>query len=120
MREAEQALRFLTDEVRTLHEAVVLDRCALEHRAGPGVVVAGRASLLGSDGSSIFLLGEDGSLRRIAGVGVPDPEGVDDLIAAGDRRPAAVVQAEVAPAAPAEPSAGRRGEPDERGRSPLP
>ena len=45
------------------------------------IVVAQAGLLLGSDGSSIFLLGGDGSLRRVAGVGVPDPEGIDDVIA---------------------------------------
>jgi signal transduction histidine kinase len=44
-------------------------------------VVAQAGLLLGSHGSSIFLLGEGGSLRRVAGVGVQDAEGVDDLVA---------------------------------------
>ena len=48
--------------------------------------------LLGSDGSSIFLLSEDGSLRRAAGVGVPDPEGIDDLIAQAIGEHTAVVR----------------------------
>ena len=80
MREAEQALRFLTDEVRALHEAVVLDR-TLSSAELAFDVVAQAGLLLDSDGSSIFLLGEGGSLSRVAGVGVPDGEGVDDLVA---------------------------------------
>ncbi len=80
MREAEQALRILTDEVRTLHESVVLDPTTSSIELA-GLVVTQAALLLGSDGSSIFLLGEDKSLRRVAGVGAPDGEGIDDLIA---------------------------------------
>ena len=60
----------------------------------PSSTAAGRAAwwrrpglLLGSDGSSIFLLGGDGSLRRVAGVGAPDPEGIDDRRRPDDRRP---------------------------------
>ena len=49
-------------------------------------------TLLGSEGSSIFLLSEDGSLRRAAGVGAPDPEGVDDVIAQAIGEKAAVVR----------------------------
>jgi signal transduction histidine kinase len=44
-------------------------------------IVAQAGHLLGSDGCGIHLLGEDGALRRVAGAGVPDPEGVDDLVA---------------------------------------
>ena len=80
VREAEQALRFLTDEVRSLHEAVVMDQSMSSIELATSVV-AQAGLLLGSDGSSIFLLGEGGSLRRVAGVGAPDREGVDDLVA---------------------------------------
>jgi PAS domain S-box-containing protein len=79
LREAEQALRFLTDEVRALHEAVVLDTSVSGAQLAYEVV-AQAGLLLGSDGSSIFLL-DDGALRRIAGVGVDDPPGADDLVA---------------------------------------
>jgi PAS domain S-box-containing protein len=86
LREAEKALRFLTDEVRALHEAVVMDRSLSSIEMAAGVVTQA-GLLLGSDGSSIFLLEEDGSLRRVAGVGTSDPEEVDDLVAEaiGDR-----------------------------------
>ena len=80
MREAEQGLRFLTDQVRSLHEAVVMDRSLSSLELATSVVVQA-GLLLGSDGSSIFLLGEGGSLRRVAGVGAPDLEGMDDLVA---------------------------------------
>ena len=80
IRDNERALRFLTDEVRALHETVVLDRSLTSTELARDVVTQAD-TLLGSDGSSIFLLSEDGSLRRAAGVGVPDPESVDDLIA---------------------------------------
>jgi PAS domain S-box-containing protein len=105
LRDAEQALRFLTEEVRSLHEAVVLDR-ALSSVELASVVVLQAGILLGSDGSSIFLLDEKGSLRPVAGVGEPDPAGLDDLVAEaiGDR--VAVVR-EVAPP-PGEPSAPGR------------
>ncbi len=105
LRDAEQALRFLTEEVRSLHEAVVLDR-ALSSVELASVVVLQAGILLGSDGSSIFLLDEDGSLRPVAGVGAPDPAGLDDLVAEaiGDRT--AVVR-EMAPP-PEEPSAPGR------------
>ena len=88
LRDAEQALRFLTEEVRALHESVVLDR-ALSSVELASHVVTQAGLLLGSDGSRIFLLGEDGSLRSVAGVGIPDPEGLDDLVAEaiGDRAP---------------------------------
>jgi PAS domain S-box-containing protein len=87
VREAEQALRFLTEEVRALHEGLVTGR-ALSSAEVAADVVAQAAQLLGSDGASIFLLGEDGALRRVAGVGVPDPREVDDLVAeaVGERR----------------------------------
>ena len=100
IREAEQALRFLTEEVRNLHEAVVLDPMASSTELAC-IVVAQAGLLLGSDGSSIFLLGGDGSLRRVAGVGVPDPEGIDDVIAQTVGDHAAVVR----PSAPAAPGA---------------
>ena len=80
IRENEQALKFLTDEVRTLHETVVMDG-SLTSTELAGDVVMQAHTLLASEGSSIFLLSEDGSLRRAAGVGAPDPEGVDDLVA---------------------------------------
>ena len=80
MREAEQALRFLTDQVRSLHEAVVMDQSLSSMQLATSAV-AQAGLLLGSDGSSIFLLGDDGSLRRVAGVGAPDAKGVDDLVA---------------------------------------
>ena len=92
MRETEQALRFLTDEVRTLHESVVLDpRTSSIELAS--LVVAQAGLLLGSDGSSIFFLGDDKSVRRVAGVGVPDGEGIDDLIAQAIGDQAAVSRA---------------------------
>jgi PAS domain S-box-containing protein len=106
MREAEQALRFLTDEVRTLHEAVVLD----ERRSSTELacdVVAQAGLLLGSDGSSIFLLAESGALRRVAGVGVPDAPGVDDLVAQTIGDKAATVQPLPPPAREAAESPGR-------------
>jgi len=86
LRDAEQALRFLTEEVRALHESVVLDR-ALSSAELASHVVAQAGLLLGSDGSSIFLLGDDGSLRPVAGIGKSDPEGLNDLVAEaiGDR-----------------------------------
>ena len=80
IREAEQALRFLTDQVRSLHEAVVMDQPLSSIELATSVV-AQAGLLLGSDGTSIFLLGERGSLSRVAGVGAPDAEGVDDLVA---------------------------------------
>jgi PAS domain S-box-containing protein len=80
LREAEQALRFLTEEVRSLHEGVVLDTPVSRSQLAFDVVVQA-GLLLGSDGSSIFLLEEDGALRRIAGVGQEDPPGTDDLVA---------------------------------------
>ena len=60
IRENERALRFLTDEVRALHETVVLDRSLTSTELARDVVAQADA-LLGSDGSSIFLLSE----RRI-------------------------------------------------------
>ena len=86
IRRAEQALRFLTDEVRSLHEAAVMDQSLSSVELATNVVTQA-GLLLGSDGSSIFLLGDDGSLRRVAGVGAPDADGVDDLVAEaiGDR-----------------------------------
>ena len=91
IRENEQALRFLSDEVRALHETVVLDR-SLTSTELAGDIVTQADLLLGSDGSSIFLLAEDGSLSRAAGVGVPDPEGVDDLVAQAIGEKTAVVR----------------------------
>ncbi len=97
VREAEQALRFLTEEVRSLHESVVLDpRTSSIELASLVVTQAGL--LLGSDGSSIFLLGEDRSVRRVAGVGVPDGEGIDDLIAQAIGDQAAAARAQPPPA----------------------
>ncbi len=92
MREAEQALRILTDEVRTLHESVVLDPATSSIELAR-VVVNQAGLLLGSDGSSIFLLGEDRSVRRVAGVGAPDGEGIDDLVAQAIGDQAAAVRA---------------------------
>ncbi len=84
VREAEQALRFLTDEVRTLHESVVLDpRTSSIELAS--LVVAQAGLLLGSDGSSIFLLGEDKSVRRVAGVGTAGRRGHRRPHRPGDR-----------------------------------
>ena len=102
LRDAEQALRFLTEEVRSLHESVVLDR-PLSSTELASHVVAQAGLLLGSDGSSIFLLGDDGSLRSVAGIGMSDPKGMDDLVAEaiGDR--AAVVRQ--VPPPPGEPAA---------------
>jgi PAS domain S-box-containing protein len=104
MREAEQALRFLTDEVRALHEAVLLDR-TLSSTELASYVVEQAGKLLGTDGGSIFLLGDGGSVRRVAGVGVPDPDGVDDLVAQviGDKAAA------VRPLPPAREAAASRG-----------
>ncbi len=88
LREAEQALRFLTEEVRALHEAVVLDPSVSGAQLAYDVV-AQAGLLLGSDGSSIHLLGDDGVLGRVAGVGDDHPQGTDDLVAQaiGTRRP---------------------------------
>jgi PAS domain S-box-containing protein len=99
LRETEQALRFLTDEVRALHEALVTGESLSSIELAAGVVVQA-GQLLGSDGGSIFLLEEDGSLRRTAGVGVPDPDGADDLAAQviGDRRPATLPGPRASPA----------------------
>jgi PAS domain S-box-containing protein len=80
LREAEQALRFLTEEVRSLHEGVVLDASVSRTQLAYDVVVQA-GLLLGSDGTSIFLLDDHGALRRIAGVGEEDPPGTDDLVA---------------------------------------
>ena len=54
---------------------------AVEHRLLAARRRRRRRVCLGSDGTSIFLLGEGGALRRVAGVGAPDAEGVDDLVA---------------------------------------
>ena len=86
LRDAEKALRFLTEEVRTLHEAVVLDPAASGAELARIAVTQG-GLLAGSDGSSIFLLGEDGSLRRIAGIGVPGDREIDDIVAQAIGRP---------------------------------
>lgn len=80
LRETEQSLRLLTDEVRALHEGLVTGEALSSIELAADVVVQA-GQLLGSDGGSIFLLGDDDSLHRIAGVGVPDPKGVDDLVA---------------------------------------
>jgi PAS domain S-box-containing protein len=92
MREAEQALRVLTDEVRALHEGLVTGR-SLSSTELAADIVAQAGRLLGSDGCSIHLLGEDGALRHVAGVSVPDPEGVDDLVAQAIGERGAVVAA---------------------------
>jgi signal transduction histidine kinase len=91
VRDAEKALRFLTEEVRILHEAVVLDPTASGAELARIVVTQG-GLLAGSDGSSIFLLSEDGSLRRIAGIGVPGDEGIDDIVAQAIGEQSATVQ----------------------------
>ena len=91
VREGEQALRFLTDEVRTLHEAVVLDRSRTSTELARDVV-AQADTLMASDGTSIFLVSESGSLRRTAGLGMPDPDGVDDLVAQAIGEKTAVVR----------------------------
>ena len=106
LREAEQALRFLTEEVRTLHESVVLDH-ALSSVELASHVVTQAGLLLGSDGNRIFLLGDDGSLRPVAGVGIPDPEGLDDLVAEAIGERAAVVR-HVPPPSGGSGTAGRK------------
>ena len=91
LRNAEQALRFLTEEVRSLHESVVLDRAQSSAELASHVV-AQAGLLLGSDGTSIFLLGENGSLHPVAAIGRVDRDELNDLAAEaiGDR--AAVVR----------------------------
>ena len=70
LRRAEQVLRLLTDEVRILHEASVLDTSISLAELTRTVAVQAR-SLLESDGCSVYRVDDRGVLRRQLLVGSP-------------------------------------------------
>jgi PAS domain S-box-containing protein len=91
LRRAEQVLRLLSDEVRILHEASVLDSSLPLNELTRTVAVRARA-LLESDGCAVYRIDERGALRREILVGAPSPKdgpGVRPLVRAVVARAAA-------------------------------
>ncbi len=80
LRERETVLRFLTDEVRALHEAAVLDPGLSEDALAP-VIVAQGGQLLASPSSALYLLRPGGSLDLAAAEGSHEAAEADDAAA---------------------------------------